>query len=96
MVTELWCHTTFNSRGAWHTVYAMLLSIISEMQPEIHTLENAIFSIGGVPALEVSSKEQTLSHQSYTFSNGGVNIITISSDLKQKLKVKWLHKICTQ
>ena len=92
MVTELWCHTTYNSRGAFHTVYAMLLSIISEMLPEIHTLENAIFSIhfhimyfsdGGVPALKISSKEQTLSHQSYMFSNGGVNIVTISSDLKK-------------
>ena len=26
MVTDLWCHLTHNSRGAWHTVYAMLLS----------------------------------------------------------------------
>ena len=26
MVTDWWCHLTNNSRGAWHTVYAMLLS----------------------------------------------------------------------
>ena len=26
MVTDLWCHLTYNSRGAWHTVYAMLPS----------------------------------------------------------------------
>ena len=26
MVTGLWRHLTYNSRGAWHTVYAMLLS----------------------------------------------------------------------
>ena len=26
MVTDLCCHLTYNSRGAWHTVYAMLLS----------------------------------------------------------------------
>ena len=26
MVTDLWCHLTYNLRGAWHTVYAMLHS----------------------------------------------------------------------
>ena len=26
MVADLWCHLTYNLRGAWHTVYAMLLS----------------------------------------------------------------------
>ena len=26
----MWCHLTYNSGGAWHTVYAMLPSIISE------------------------------------------------------------------
>ena len=40
MVTDLWCHLTKNSSGAWHTVYAICLApIISEMLPEIHTLE---------------------------------------------------------
>ena len=24
--TDMWCHVTYNLRGAWHTVYAMLLS----------------------------------------------------------------------
>ena len=26
MITDLWCHLTYNSRGAGQTVYAMLLS----------------------------------------------------------------------
>ena len=26
MVTDLWCLLTYSSRGAWHTVYTMLLS----------------------------------------------------------------------
>ena len=26
MVTDVWCHLAYNSTGAWHTVYAMLLS----------------------------------------------------------------------
>ena len=26
MVTDLWCHLPYNLEGAWHTVYAMLLS----------------------------------------------------------------------
>ena len=43
MVTDLWCHLTHNSRGAWHIVYTMLLSIISEMLPEIHTMEKFDF-----------------------------------------------------
>ena len=43
MVKDLWCHLTHNLRGAWHTLYAMLLSIISEMLPEIHTMEKFNF-----------------------------------------------------
>ena len=43
MVTDLCCHLTYDSRGAWHTVYAMLLSIKSGMLPEIHTMEKCDF-----------------------------------------------------
>ena len=39
MVTDLWCHLTYNLRGAWHTLYAMLLLNYNEMLPEIHTTE---------------------------------------------------------
>ena len=39
MVTDLWCHLTYNSSGAWHTVYAKLPSnYISETIPEIYTM----------------------------------------------------------
>ena len=35
MVTDLCHHLTYESMGAWHTVYAMLLSNYKLMQPEI-------------------------------------------------------------
>ena len=28
VVTDMYCHLTYNSRGAWHTVYAMLPQIM--------------------------------------------------------------------
>ena len=68
MITDLCHHLTYDSWGAWHTVYALLLSnyecdvisliirwehsiqcmssssrIISEMLPEIHTMEKFDF-----------------------------------------------------
>ena len=43
MVTDLWCHHAYNLRGAWHTVYAMLLSNYCEMLSEIHTMEKFDF-----------------------------------------------------
>ena len=55
MVTDLWYHFTYNPRGAWHTVYAMLpeeqgiqcmpcsSKIISQLLPEIHTMQNYDF-----------------------------------------------------
>ena len=37
-------HLTYNSRGAWHTLYAMLLSnYLSEMLPKMHTMEKCDF-----------------------------------------------------
>ena len=39
MVTDLWYHLTYNSRGAWHTVYAMLLSNYKLDATGIHTIE---------------------------------------------------------
>ena len=41
MVTDLWGHLTYYLRGAWHTVYAMLLS--NYMLPEIHTMKKKDF-----------------------------------------------------
>ena len=38
MVTDLCCYLTYDSRGEWHTVYAMLLSNY-EMIPKIHTIK---------------------------------------------------------
>ena len=43
MVTDLCCHLTFDLRGAWHTVYAMLSRIESDMLPEIHTSQKFNF-----------------------------------------------------
>ena len=42
VITELCCHLTYDSRGAWHRVYAMLLSIC-ETLPEIQTMEKCDF-----------------------------------------------------
>ena len=45
MGTDLWCHLTLNSRGAWHT-YSVChgpLELKSEMLPEIHTMEKFYF-----------------------------------------------------
>ena len=43
MVTDLCYNLSYDSRGAWHTAYAMLLGIISEMLPEIHIMEKCDF-----------------------------------------------------
>ena len=43
MVTYLCRHPTYDSRGAWHTVHAMFSRIISEMLPEVHTMEKCDF-----------------------------------------------------
>ena len=40
MVTDLCCHLTSDSRGAWHTCSSR---IISEMLPEIHKMEKCDF-----------------------------------------------------
>ena len=42
MVTDLCCHLTYGSRGAWNTMCAMFLSNY-EMLPEIHTIEKCDF-----------------------------------------------------
>ena len=44
MVTGLWCHLTYNLRGAWHTLYAMLLSNYMGDATEIYTVEKFFFS----------------------------------------------------
>ena len=43
MVTDMWCHLTYNSVRAWHTVYTMLLPIKNLNLPEIHTVQNLDF-----------------------------------------------------
>ena len=43
MVTDLLCHLTYNSRGAWHTVYAMLLSNYKRDATEIQTMKKLYF-----------------------------------------------------
>ena len=43
MITDLCRHLTYTSKGAWHTLYAMLPSIIREMLPEIHTMKKFDF-----------------------------------------------------
>ena len=42
-VTGLCHHLTYDLWEAWHKVYAMLLSNISEMLPEIHKMEKFEF-----------------------------------------------------
>ena len=47
METDLWFHLTYNSRGSWHTLGIQCMPcsarIISEMLPEIHTVEKFDF-----------------------------------------------------
>ena len=43
MVTDLRCHPTNALLGAWHTVYAMLLSNYKWDIPEIHTMDKGYF-----------------------------------------------------
>ena len=59
MVTDLWCHLTYDWRGAWLSNYDVISlkigeehgiqcmpcpsKIISEMLPEIHTMEKCYF-----------------------------------------------------
>ena len=43
IVTDLCCHLTDDSRGAWYTVYAMLLSNY-EILPKIYTMKKLDFS----------------------------------------------------
>ena len=46
MVSDLLCHLTYNSKGAWYTLHAMLLlnyRIISEKLREIKTIEMCDF-----------------------------------------------------
>ena len=63
MVTDLWCHLTHDSRGAWHTVYSLIIreehgiqcmplssQIISEMLLEIHIMEKVNFLKSIIPS----------------------------------------------
>ena len=43
LVTDLLYHLTYDLRGAWHTVYGLLLTNLSEMLPEIFKMEKCYF-----------------------------------------------------
>ena len=43
MATDIWYYLVYNSRGAWHTLYAMLLSTYNEMVPKIHKVKTCDF-----------------------------------------------------